>query len=55
MLEKLHFSSKKDKSKYKYSVYKPDDRPQRFTSKMLEEMNLDQLLEEFKELCEIKG
>jgi hypothetical protein len=54
MFRRLRSSDKSDTSTYKYPVYKPDDKPQRFTSRMLDDMNLDQLLEELKELCDIK-
>jgi len=39
---------------YKYPVYRPDGKAQRFTSQMLREMDLSQLLEELKDLCETK-
>lgn len=39
-------------AKYKYPVYRPDGEARRFTPKILREMDVDQLLEEFKELCE---
>jgi hypothetical protein len=37
--------------KYKYPVYRADDRPQRFSFKMLEEMDADQLWEDIKRFC----
>lgn len=39
---------------YKYPVYRPDGKAERFTLQMLEEMDLDQLWEELKDLCETK-
>jgi hypothetical protein len=33
------------------AVYRGDDRAQRFTLKMLEEMDADQLLEEARKIC----
>ncbi len=39
-------------SKYKYPVYRSDDRPRRFTPTMLEEMGVDELWQELKKLCE---
>ena len=39
---------------YKYPVYRPDGKAERFTLQMLDEMDMDQLLEELKELCETR-
>jgi hypothetical protein len=39
---------------YKYPVYRPDGRAERFTRQMLKEMNMDELLKELKELCETR-
>jgi hypothetical protein len=37
---------------YKHPVYRPDGEARRFTPTVLREMDIDDLLEEFKELCE---
>lgn len=54
MPENHHSEKRQRTSRYKYPEYKPLYRSQRFTSKMLNEMDLDQLWEELKELCEFK-
>ena len=40
--------------KYKYPVFRSDDRPRQFTPGRLEKMNAEQLWEELKKLCEHK-
>jgi hypothetical protein len=55
MLEKLHFRSKSSDEKYKFPVYRTDDRPRLFTPDILEEMGLDELWEELKKMCEHKN
>lgn len=36
------------------AVYRNDDKPQRFTLRMLREVDVDQLIVEAKELCEVE-
>ena len=54
MLEKLHIREKSSRDEYKYTEYRPDGKGERFTSQMLKEMNVAQLLKELKELCKTK-
>lgn len=54
MFEKLLRDRKSSGTKYKYPVYRSDDRPRRLTPTMLEKMDADQLWEELKKLCKIE-
>jgi len=47
ILEKLHLCNPSNK-RYKYPVYRSDDRPSRFTQSMMEKMDEDELWEELK-------
>jgi len=38
----------------KYPVYRLDGKAQQFTLQMLKEMDMDELLEELKDLCETR-
>ncbi|MBU7013700.1 MAG: hypothetical protein HXS52_04270 [Theionarchaea archaeon] len=46
------FERKESSDKYKYPVYRSDDRPPSLSPRMIKEMDEDELWERLKELCE---
>ncbi len=50
MLERLHL--RKSSGGSTHPVYRMDDRPQSFSSRMLEEMDADELWKEIEKFCE---
>lgn len=52
MLFPMISDRKKSSDKYKYPVYRSDDRPPSLSSRMVEEMDEDELWEKLKKLCE---
>ncbi|MGC1119636.1 MAG: hypothetical protein WBA22_00960 [Candidatus Methanofastidiosia archaeon] len=52
MLFPMIFERKKPPDKYKYPVFRSDDRPSPLSSRMVKEMDEDELWEKLKKFCE---